>query len=124
MKYERVEIENMLEVCHIKDANGEMVTKEVVTGIENTIYVEIVEGLQEGDTVYAASKVSRKEEKKSKKDDNTESSESQEEGMQNMMPEGMDFEMPEGGVPGGMDFEMPEGGVPGGMGGQMPDFGR
>lgn len=109
---------------YIKDANGEMVTKEVVTGIENTIYVEIVEGLQEGDTVYAASKVSRKEEKKSKKDDNTESSESQEEGMQNMMPEGMDFEMPEGGVPGGMDFEMPEGGFLGGMGGQMPDFGR
>ena len=23
LKYERVEIENMLEVCHIKDANGE-----------------------------------------------------------------------------------------------------
>ena len=109
---------------YIKDANGEMVTKEVVTGIENTIYVEIVEGLHEGDTVYAASKVSRKEEKKSKKDDNTESSESQEEGMQNMMPEGMDFEMPEGGFQGGMDFEMPEGGFQGGMGGQMPDFGR
>lgn len=109
---------------YIKDANGEMVTKEVVTGIENTIYVEIVEGLQEGDTVYAASKVSRKEEKKSKKDDNTESSEFQEEGMQNMMPEGMDFEMPEGGFQGGMDFEMPEGGFQGGMNGQMPDFGR
>ena len=96
---------------YMKDSNGEMVKKEVTTGIENTIYVEIVEGLEEGDTVYAASKVSRKEEEKSKKDDNTETSGSQEKGMQDMMPEGM-------------DFEMPEGGFPGGMGGQMPDFGR
>ena len=38
---------------YVKDSNGEMVKKEVITGIENAIYVEIVEGLQEGDTVYA-----------------------------------------------------------------------
>ena len=109
---------------YIKDSNGEMVTKEVVTGIENTIYVEIVEGLKEGDIVYAASKVSRREKDKSKKDDDIESFESQEEGMQDMMPEGMEFEIPEGGFPGGMEFEIPEGGFPEGMGGQMPNFGR
>ena len=109
---------------YIKDSNGEMVTKEVVTGIENTIYVEIVEGLKEGDIVYAASKVSRREKDKSKKDDDIESFDSQEEGMQDMMPEGMEFEIPEGGFPGGMEFEIPEGGFPEGMAGQMPNFGR
>ncbi|MBR3770642.1 MAG: HlyD family efflux transporter periplasmic adaptor subunit, partial [Clostridium sp.] len=96
---------------YIKDSNGEMVTKEVVMGIENTIYVEIVEGLKEGDIVYAASKVSRREKDKSKKDDDIESFDSQEEGMQDMMPEGM-------------EFEIPEGGFPEGMAGQMPNFGR
>ncbi len=117
---------------YIKDSNGNMVTKEVITGIENTIYVEIVEGLQEGDTIYAASKVSQKEEKKNKNNNSEDNSQLAEEAVEGQMPEGMDFEMPEGEFPQGMNFEMPEGGFPGGMNGQMPegmggqrpDFGR
>ena len=43
------------------NGDGEKIVKESeVAKIENAIYVEIVEGLQEGDTVYAASKVSKK----------------------------------------------------------------
>ena len=124
-----IEDEGGKQYVYIKDANGEMITKEVTTGLENTIYIEIVEGLEEGDIVYAASKVSRKEEKETKEDQEEETSGSFLEGT---MPEGMDFEMPQGQFPSGMDFEMPQGQMPegmngqmpGGRGGQRPDFGR
>ena len=70
---------------------------DVVTGLENSTYVEIKSGLQVGDTVYYTE---------------------QESGFGSFgsfgsMPGGMDF----GSMPGGMDF----GNTPGG--GQMPDFG-
>ena len=97
-------------------------TKEVTTGLENTIYVEIVEGLEEGDIVYAASKVSKKDEKEAKEREEEAKDASLESG-NGQMPEGMGFEMPEG-FPGGMEFEMPEGMNMPDIGGQMPDFGR
>lgn len=102
---------------YVKDSNGEMVKKEVITGIENAIYVEIVEGLQEGDTVYAASKVSKKKEKDTKKKSDSENQQMTDtlpDVMGGQMPEGMEFTLPEG-----MDFPMPEV-----MNGQRPDFRR
>ena len=127
--------ENGKHYVYVKNSDGEMETKEVTPGIENTIYVEIVEGLQEGDTVYAASKVSKNSKKDSREKENTSSEGSFFGGMEGEMPEGMDFEMPEGmdfEMPEGMDFEMPGGQMPTGnngmtppdMGGQRPDFGR
>ena len=66
---------------------------DVVTGLENSTYVEIKSGLSEGDTVYYTEQQSSF----------------------GNMPGGMDF----GNMPGGMDF----GNMPGGSGGEMPDFG-
>lgn len=43
---------------YVKNQQGDMVKQEVKTGITNGVNTEIVEGLQEGDTVYLASKVS------------------------------------------------------------------
>ena len=79
---------------------------DVVTGLENSTYVEIKSGLSVGDTVYYTE---------------------QQSSFGNMgfgnMPGGMDF----GNMPGGMDFgNMPSGsgsGMPDFGGGQMPDFG-
>lgn len=111
-----VEEENGKTYVYVKVADGEMTTKEVTTGIENTIYVEIIEGLEEGDIVYAASKVSKSEEKKadnSKEADEAENSETMTEEMDGQMPGGMDFEMPEG-----MNDRMPQQ-----TGGNMPQGG-
>lgn len=111
-----VEEENGKTFVYVQDKNGEMVTKEVVTGMENTFYVEIIEGLNEGDVVYAASKVSKNKEKEENSDKQENTQESSPMGTE--MPEGMEFEMPEGmnfEMPEGMNFEMPEG-----MNGQMP----
>ena len=71
---------------------------DVVTGVENSTYVEIKSGLSVGDTVYYTE------------------SQSSFSGFGNMggMPGGMDF----GNMPGGSGGEMPDFG-----GGQMPDFG-
>ena len=67
---------------------------DVVTGLENSTYVEIKSGLSEGDTVYYTEQQSSF----------------------GNMPGGMNF----GNMPGGMDF----GNMPGGSGGgEMPDFG-
>ena len=120
-----VEKEGEKRFVYVKEANGEMIKKEVVTGMENAIYVEIAEGLQEGDTVFAASKVSKKKEKETRSktnSDNQQMTDTMPDEMGEQMPEGMDFSMPEG-----MDFSMPEGmngGMPQGMNGQRPDFGR
>ena len=86
---------------------------DVVTGLENSTYVEIKSGLQEGDTVYYTE---------------------QQSGFGNMgfgnMPGGMDFGgmgSSGGGMPSfGGSGEMPDFGGSGGgrpSGGQMPDFG-
>ena len=72
---------------------------DVVTGLENSTYVEIKSGLSVGDTVYYTEQTSSF-------------------GSFGSMPGGMDFgSMDFGSMPGGMDFgEMPSGGG-------MPDFG-
>ena len=70
---------------------------DVVTGLENSTYVEIKSGLSVGDTVYY-----------------TESESSFSFGSFGSMPGGMDF----GNMPGGGSGEMPDFG-----GGQMPNFG-
>ena len=42
----------------MKDENGKVVKKEVVTGFSDGVNVEIIEGLQEGDMVLIESRVS------------------------------------------------------------------
>ena len=97
--------------------------KEVEVGISNGVDVEILSGLEEGETIYLASRVSSEEEVKSSAEasEDTESSLSGESEMQGgfEVPEG--FEMPEGmQMPGGGDSS--GGQMPGGnnAGGQMP----
>ena len=43
---------------YVKGSGGEMSLKEVKVGLTNGVNTEILEGLQEGDTIYLASKVS------------------------------------------------------------------
>ena len=80
---------------------------DVVTGLENSTYVEIKSGLSVGDTVYYTEQQSSF----------------------GNMPGGMDFgNMDFGNMPGGSGSQMPDfggsgGGRPGSSGGQMPDFG-
>lgn len=42
----------------IKDKNGEMIRREVETGFTDGVYIQIVSGLSEGDTVYIESRIS------------------------------------------------------------------
>ncbi len=54
--------ENRRYYVYYKTSAGEMEQKEVETGMDNGIYVEILSGLEEGDTVYLASRVNAEEE--------------------------------------------------------------
>ncbi len=50
--------ENGKKYVYVDSAFGKKELKEVKTGLSNGVYIEITEGLEEGDTVYIASKVS------------------------------------------------------------------
>ena len=93
--------ENGKTYVYRKTALGGRELAEVETGITNGVDIEILSGLEEGDTIYLASKVSSEAEVKSTED------------MQ--MPGGGD--MPQGG-PGGSGSGSFGGGMPGGPGGQ------
>ncbi|MCM1344608.1 MAG: HlyD family efflux transporter periplasmic adaptor subunit [Lachnospiraceae bacterium] len=102
-----------------KSALGSRELTEVEIGISNGVNVEILSGLEEGDTIYLASRVSSAEEIQQSGEENSQSQ------AVGGMPDG-DFQMPEGfEMPDG-DFQMPEGfEMPGGDfqmpgGGQMP----
>ncbi|MBQ4258858.1 MAG: HlyD family efflux transporter periplasmic adaptor subunit [Lachnospiraceae bacterium] len=119
--------ENGRTYVYTKTALGRMELKEVTTGIDNGVHIEIISGLEEGETIYLATRVSSQDavmqngEEESSKDTSGQNSTDFQapEGIE--LPEG--FEMPEG-MPEGMPFggQMPgEGQMPGG--GQRPSFG-
>lgn len=95
--------ENGKSYVYVSGADGEMEAKEVVTGIENSFYIEIADGLTEGDIVYAASKVSSKKANETEAKDAEDTTE-QATDSEMQMPEGQNSFMPEGQFPG----EMPE----------------
>lgn len=95
--------ENGKSYVYVSGADGEMEAKEVVTGIENSFYIEIADGLTEGDIVYAASKVSSKKANETEEKDAEDTTE-QATDSEMQMPEGQNSFMPEGQFPG----EMPE----------------
>lgn len=113
--------ENGRSYVYYKTSAGQMELKEVETGIHNGIHIEILSGLEEGDTIYLASRVSSENAVMSG-DGDAEGSGSG--NMEFSAPGGDgDLEgMPGGGMPGG---EMPGGGMPGGEipGGGMPGGG-
>lgn len=115
---------------YYKNALGGRDLKEVVTGISNGVDVEIVSGLEEGDTIYLASRVSSEEEVRSNGEAGQDTQQQNAGNGEFSLPEGMElpegFEMPVGGempsgggMPGGSG--MPSGGMPGGGG--MPSGG-
>lgn len=108
--------ENGKSYVYYKTPAGERELKEVETGIHNGIYIEILSGLEEGDTIYLASRVSS---------ENAVMGSDADTGTNAF--EGMEFDAPGGaggleGMPGG---DMPGGGMPGGdiPGGEMPGGG-
>lgn len=116
--------ENGKTYVYRKTALGGRELAEVETGITNGVDIEILSGLEEGDTIYLASKVSSEAEVKSTEEtaDSGSSSDTavgsdmefgKSEDMQ--MPGGGD--MPQGG-PGGSGSGSFGGGMPGGPGGQ------
>lgn len=116
--------ENGKTYVYRKTALGGRELAEVETGITNGVAIEILSGLEEGDTIYLASKVSSEEEVKSTEEtaDSGSSSDTAvgsdtEFGMSEdmQMPGGGD--MPQGGPVGG-NFGSFGGGMPGGPGGQ------
>lgn len=116
--------ENGKTYVYRKTALGGRELAEVETGITNGVDIEILSGLEEGDTIYLASKVSSEEEVKSTEEtaDSGSSSDTAvgsdtEFGMSEdmQMPGGGD--MPQGG-PGGGNSGNFGGGMPGGPGGQ------
>lgn len=121
--------ENGKTYVYRKNALGNRELAEVETGITNGVDIEIRSGLEEGDTIYLASRVSSEEEVTSTMEsiENNESGFAIPEGMELPegfeVPEGTDFGsgMPSGGGPGGSGTGMPSGGGPGGFGGGMPN---
>lgn len=112
---------------YYKTPTGEMERKEVEIGIDNGVNIEILSGLEEGDTIYLASRVSSENAVMSN-ESNTNSNASgnnpgnnsgnNPENNSENSPENMEFNLPEGG------FDNMEG-MPGGgqmtPGGQMPE---
>lgn len=97
---------------YVKTLPGGRELVEVQTGIRNGSYIEILSGLDEGDTIYIASKVSSE----------AEVEETQQEGSSRWGS--ADGEILIDGTNGGFELEggsmggaVPDGGVPGGMGG-------
>ena len=121
-----VEEDEKTYVYHKTALGGKELT-EVETGITNGVDIEILSGLEEGETIYLASKVSSEAEVKSTEETSGSGGSSDNSGsditmdgsaMDDSTMGGMDFQMPEG-----MDFQMPEGmELPGG--GEMPQGGQ
>ena len=122
--------ENGKTYVYRKTALGGRELAEVETGITNGVDIEILSGLEEGDTIYLASKVSSEAEVKSTEEtaDSGSSSDTAvgsdmelQEFDESLMPE--DMQMPSGGAmpqggPGGSGSDSIGGGMPGGPGGQ------
>lgn len=120
--------ENGKTYVYRKTALGGKELAEVETGITNGVDIEILSGLEEGDTIYLASKVSSEAEVKSTQEDSGSSADTTtgsdmelQEFDESLMPE--DIQMPSGGAmpqggPGGGDSGSFGGGMPGGPGGQ------
>jgi HlyD family secretion protein len=119
--------ENGKTYVYRKTSLGGMELTEVETGINNGTSIEIISGLNEGDTIYIASKVSSESEVKSSSE-NEQTGAGAEMSGDMELPDGMT--MPDGGddamqMPGGSDtgaMQMPGGGQ-GGMGGNNPGGG-
>ena len=112
--------ENGKTYVYRKTALGGKELAEVETGITNGVDIEILSGLEEGDTIYLASKVSS-EDSGSSADTTTGSDMELQEFDESLMPE--DMQMPSGGAmpqggPGGSNSDSFGGGMPGGHGGQ------
>lgn len=122
--------ENGKTYVYRKTALGGRELAEVETGITNGVDIEILSGLEEGDTIYLASKVSSEAEVKSTEETADSSSSSDtavgsdmelQEFDESLMPE--DMQMPSGGAmpqggPGGGNSGSFGGGMPRGPGGQ------
>lgn len=122
--------ENGKTYVYRKTALGGRELAEVETGITNGVDIEILSGLEEGDTIYLASKVSSEAEVKSTEEtaDSGSSSDTavgsdmeHKEFDESLMPE--DMQMPSGGAmpqggPGGSGSDSFGGGMPGDPGGQ------
>lgn len=120
--------ENGKTYVYRKTALGGRELAEVETGITNGVDIEILSGLEEGDTIYLASKVSSEAEVKSTQEDSGSSADTTtgsdmelQEFDESLMPE--DMQMPSGGAmpqggPGGSGSGSFGGGMPGGPGGQ------
>ena len=112
--------ENGKTYVYRKTALGGRELAEVETGITNGVDIEILSGLEEGDTIYLASKVSSEEEVKSTEEtadsgsssDTAVGSDTEFEMLEDMQMPGGD-DMPQGGNSGSFG-----GGMPGGPGGQ------
>ena len=116
--------ENGKTYVYRKTALGGKELSEVETGITNGVDIEILSGLEEGDTIYLASKVSSEAEVKSTEEasDSGSSTDTTTGGdMEFQMSEDMQMpgggDMPQGG-PGGGNSGSFGGGMPGGPGGQ------
>ena len=120
--------ENGKTYVYRKTALGGKELAEVETGITNGVDIEILSGLEEGDTIYLASKVSSEAEVKSTQEDSGSSADTTtgsdmelQEFNESLMPE--DMQMPSGGAmpqggPGGSNSDSFGGGMPGGPGRQ------
>ena len=109
--------ENGKTYVYRKTALGGKELAEVETGITNGVDIEILSGLEEGDTIYLASKVSSEAEVKSTQEDSGSSADTTtgsdmelQEFDESLMPE--DIQMPSGGA-------MPQGGPGGGDSGSF-----
>ena len=120
--------ENGKTYVYRKTALGGKELAEVEIGITNGVDIEILSGLEEGDTIYLASKVSSEAEVKSTQEDSGSSADTTtgsdmelQEFDESLMPEDMQMpsggEMPQGG-PGGGNSDSFGGGMPGGPGRQ------
>lgn len=115
--------ENGKTYVYRKNTLGNRELVEVETGITNGVDIEIVSGLEEGDTIYLASRVSSEEEVKSTSETDEQSSTGDNEFIMSddmELPEGM--ELPSdfgsgGGMSGGPGNSSSGGGMPGGSGG-------
>lgn len=114
--------ENGKTYVYRKTALGGKELAEVETGITNGVDIEILSGLEEGDTIYLASKVSSEAEVKSTQVDSGSSADTTtgsdmelQEFDESLMPE--DMQMPSGGA---MPQGGPGGGKSGSFGGGMP----
>ena len=111
--------ENGKTYVYRKTALGGKELAEVEIGITNGVDIEILSGLEEGDTIYLASKVSSEAEVKSTDEASGTDSSSDNSGSDSIM----DGSAMDDSTMGGMDFQVPEGmELPGG--GEMPQGGR